>query len=152
MAVGRKRVLRLAQTVLTLIGESSAHLSVSFVGDRRMRGLNRRFRHKDRTTDVLAFAFREGRAPHGFSRAAAHLGDVVIALPAAQRQAKAGSRSVDEEIITLLIHGMLHLCGYDHERGTADALRMQRKEWHLRRRLGRIARFVRVHSHTPRLR
>jgi probable rRNA maturation factor len=146
MAVGRRQVCGLAQAVLTLIGEPSADLSVSFVGDRRMRRLNRLFRHKDRTTDVLAFAFREARAPHGFSRTAAHLGDVVIALPTAQRQAKAGSRPLDEEIVTLLIHGVLHLCGYDHERGRAEALRMQRKERHVRRRLGPINRFVRAHS------
>ena len=147
MAVGRSRVLELAQAVLALIGEPSADLSVSFVGDRRMRRLNRHFRRKDRTTDVLAFAFREARAPHGFSRTAAHLGDVVIALPTAQRQAKAGSRSLEEEIIALLIHGVLHLCGSDHERSRAEALRMQRKERHLRRRLGPIDRFVRAHSH-----
>jgi rRNA maturation RNase YbeY len=139
-------MLGLAQAVLALIGEPSAELSVSFVGDRRMRRLNSRFRRQDRTTDVLAFAFREGRAPHGFSRTAAQLGDVVIALPTAQRQAKAASRSLEEEIVTLLIHGVLHLCGYDHERGRVEALRMRRKERHLRRRLGPIERFVRAHS------
>jgi rRNA maturation RNase YbeY len=108
-----------------------------------MRRLNHRFRHKDRSTDVLAFAFREGRAPHGFNGRATHLGDVVIALPTAERQAKAANRPLEEEIVTLLIHGVLHLCGYDHERGKAEALRMQRKERQMRRRLGRIPPFVR---------
>ena len=145
LAIGRRRVCGLAQAVLTFLGEASADLSVSFVGDRRMRRLNYRFRHKDRSTDVLAFAFREGRAPHGFNCRTAHLGDVVIALPTAERQARAANRSLEEEIVTLLIHGVLHLCGYDHERNRAEAMRMQRKERQMRRRLGRIPRFVRSH-------
>ena len=143
VTVGRKRVLGLAQAVLECIGESSADMSVSLVGDGRMRRLNRQYRQKDRSTDVLAFAFREGVAPHRFNRSAAHLGDVIIARPTAERQAKAALRSVDEEIVALLIHGVLHLCGYDHERSADDALRMQRKERQVRRRLGPIARFVR---------
>ena len=144
VTVGRKRVLNLAQAVLNCIGESSADMSVSFVGDRRMRRLNRQYRHKDRSTDVLAFAFREARSPHRFNRSAAHLGDVVIALPTAQRQARVAHRSLEEEIVALLIHGVLHLCGYDHERGRHEALRMHRKERQVRRRLGAIARFVRA--------
>jgi probable rRNA maturation factor len=144
VTVGRKRLLKLVQAVLNCIGESSADMSVSFVGDRRMRRLNRQYRHKDRSTDVLAFAFREARAPHRLNRSAAHLGDVVIALPTAQRQARAGHRSLEEEIVALLIHGVLHLCGYDHERGGHEALRMHRKERQVRRRLGAIARFVRA--------
>jgi probable rRNA maturation factor len=141
---GRRRVLRLAQTVLKLIGEPSADMSVSVVGDRRMRRLNHRFRHKDRSTDVLAFAFREARAPHCFHRTGAQLGDVVIALPTAQRQAKAARRPLEEELVALLIHGVLHLCGYDHERSKAEAQRMKRKERQMRRRLGPIGRFVRA--------
>jgi rRNA maturation RNase YbeY len=134
----------LAQSVLKLSGEPSAELSVSFVGDRRMRRLNHRFRHKDRSTDVLAFAFREARAPHSFNRTGAHLGDVIIALPSAQRQAKAARRPLEEELVALMIHGVLHLCGYDHERGRTEAQRMRRKERQIRRRLGPIGRFVRV--------
>jgi probable rRNA maturation factor len=143
LVVGRRRVRGLAQAVLTFLGEPSADLSLLFVGDRRMRRLNHRFRHKDRSTDVLAFACREGRAPHGFNRGTAPLGDVVIALPTAERQARAANHSLEEEIVTLLIHGVLHLCGYDHERGASEALRMQRKERQMRRRLGLIPPFVR---------
>jgi rRNA maturation RNase YbeY len=143
VALGRTRLRGLAEAVLKLLGEASSDLSVSFVGDLRMRRLNRRFRRKDRSTDVLAFAFREGRAPHNFHGRASHLGDVVIALPTAERQAKAANRALEEEIMALLIHGVLHLCGYDHERGRAEAVRMQRKERLVRRRLGRIPPFVR---------
>jgi probable rRNA maturation factor len=138
---GRQRVLRLAQTILDLIGESSADLGLSFVGDRRMRGLNHRFRGKDRSTDVLAFASREARTPAS-PVSTQLLGDIVISVPTALRQAKEGHRSLEEEIVALLIHGALHLCGYDHERGHAESRRMRREERTVRLALGRIANFA----------
>ena len=141
---GRQNVLRLAQAVLDLIGESSADLGLSFVGDRRMRSLNHRFRGKDRSTDVLAFALREARTP--LSRLSRQvLGDIVISVPTALRQAKEGRRSLEEEIVALLIHGALHLCGYDHERGHAESRRMRRKERTVRLALGRIRCFTGRH-------
>ena len=114
---------RSARAILADVGEASAELSIMFVGDQRMRGLNRRYRGKDRTTDVLAFAMRE--APES---SASLLGDVVIAVPTAARQAKEGQRSLDEELTVLLVHGILHLCGYDHERSEKEARRMHRRE------------------------
>ena len=66
------------------------------------------------------------------------LGDIVISVPTAMRQAKDGQRSLDEEIVALLVHGILHLCGYDHERSKDEALRMQRRERMVRRCLGKI--------------
>ena len=117
------RLEGLARAILSDVGETSAELGVLFVGDQRMRSFNRRYRGKDRTTDVLAFAMRE--APN-FS---AHLlGDVVIAVPTAARQARQGQRSLDEELTILLVHGILHLCGYDHERSEKEARRMHRRE------------------------
>ena len=149
VTIGRNRVLSLAQSVLFLVGERSADMSILLVGDRRMRSINRRFRHRDRSTDVLAFAFREAGGPHDFHRDAAHLGDVVISLPTARRQAKAARRPLEEELVALLIHGVLHLCGYDHERSQAQALRMARKERQILRRLGPTWRFVRVNHTLP---
>lgn len=113
----------LAQKLLKTVGESRAELSVELVGDRRMRELNRRYRGHDAPTDVLAFAMREGPGP-----VSPLLGDVVISLPTAERQAVRHGHSIDQEIATLLIHGVLHLCGYDHERGGKEARRMRRKE------------------------
>ena len=143
ITIDRARLSRLAQTVLRKVGESSADVCVSFIGDRRMRGLNLRFRGKERSTDVLAFAAREADTPHAMRQPTRPLGDVVISVPTALRQAKKGQRSLDEEIVTLLVHGILHLCGYDHERSKNEALRMQRRERMVRRCLGRIPRFVR---------
>ena len=123
---------RLARAILSEVGETSAELGILFVGDQRMRGFNRQYRGKDRTTDVLAFAMREG--PHSSEIL---LGDVVIAVPTATRQAKQGHRSLDEELTVLLVHGVLHLCGYDHERSEKEARRMHRRERMILRSIAR---------------
>jgi probable rRNA maturation factor len=99
-----------------------------------MRSLNRQYRGKDRTTDVLSFPLREGR----FSRVQPHvLGDIVLSLPAAARQAKAAGEPYHIEIERLLVHGYLHLLGYDHERSRAEARRMDGREQRLREALQR---------------
>jgi probable rRNA maturation factor len=125
---------RLARAILSDVGEASAELGILFVGDQRMRGLNRRYRGKDRTTDVLAFPMRG--VPHSSSHL---LGDVVIAVPTAARQAKQGHRSLDEELTVLLVHGILHLCGYDHERSETEARRMYRRERMILRSISRLS-------------
>jgi probable rRNA maturation factor len=124
---------RLTRAILSDVGEASAELGILFVGDQRMRALNRRYRGKDRTTDVLAFAMR------GAAHSSSHLlGDVVIAVPTAVRQAKQGQRSLDEELTVLLVHGILHLCGYDHERSEKEARRMHRREQMILRSIARL--------------
>jgi rRNA maturation RNase YbeY len=70
------------------------------------------------------------------------LGDVVIAVPMATRQAKQGKRSLDEELTVLLVHGILHLCGYDHERNEREAHRMHRREQKILRSLVRWPKLV----------
>lgn len=135
------RIQRLAETILKAVGESTAELSLDVVGDGRMRRLNREFRRKDTPTDVLAFSMREAASP-----VSSLLGDVVISLPTAARQASARRHSLDVEIATLLIHGVLHLCGYDHERSDAEARRMRRKEQDILRALGRIPTLVKARN------
>ncbi len=136
------RLDRQARAILSDVGESSAELGILFVGDRRMKSLNHRYRGKARTTDVLAFAMRE--APHA---SAGLLGDVVIAVPTAVRQAKEGGRSLDEELTVLLVHGILHLCGYDHERSEQEARRMQRRERMVLRSIGSMPKRVNRKQH-----
>jgi rRNA maturation RNase YbeY len=151
VTIDQARVDRLARAILSDVGETAADLGILFVGDQQMRGLNRRYRGKDRTTDVLAFAMREAVAPHGStgspsrvqSRDAARrtpdmLGDVVISVPTARRQAKEAGRSLEEELAWLLVHGILHLCGYDHERGEKEARRMHRRERMILRSIARL--------------
>ena len=132
--------------ILADVGETSAELGILFVGDQRMRSLNRQYRGKDRTTDVLAFAMREAAKSHVLRQAQGRpvrlapdmLGDVVISVPTAARQAKEGQRSLDEELTVLLIHGILHLCGYDHERSEKEARRMYRRERMIQRSIARV--------------
>jgi len=134
----------LAARVLRAAGAARSSVSLLLVGDRTMRGLNRRYRRKDRTTDVLAFLARGAppRTPYVPRGTSALLGDVVISLPQAVRQAKAAGHSTDREMTLLLIHGTLHLLGYDHERSARAARRMHRKERAVLRGLGRIPRLI----------
>ena len=133
------RLERLARAILSDVGEASAEMGILFVGDQRMRGLNRRYRGKDRTTDVLAFAMREAFTPHASRLTPDMLGDVVISVPTAWRQAKEAGRSLDEELAWLLVHGILHLCGYDHVRSEKEARRMHRRERMILRSIARLS-------------
>jgi len=118
------RARRFLNRALGLAGGAAAEVSVVVCGDARMRALNRRYRKKDRTTDVLSFP--AGPAADGF------LGDLVISAPEARRQARRAGVPLRAAMEKLLLHGLLHLLGYDHEtdRGEMDAL-----EARLRRRL-----------------
>jgi len=132
------RLERLARAILSDVGETSAELGIMLVGDQRMRGLNRRYRGKDRTTDVLAFAMRKAFTLHALRLTPDMLGDVVISVPTAWRQAKEARRSLDEELTWLLVHGILHLCGYDHARSEREARRMHRRERMILRSIARL--------------
>ncbi len=126
--VRRPSLIRLAQRILMAVGEAKSELSLELIGDARIRRLNREYRKQDRITDVLAFPMREGIVPRGRCPQTSMLGDVVISLPTAIRQAQKAGRSIDVELAALLVHGVLHLCGYDHERGPGEAARMSRRE------------------------
>ena len=118
------RLGRQARHLLRDLRLDRAELSIVLVSDREMRALNRRWCHRDRPTDVLSFAQREGAggAPDGL------LGDVVISVDGARRQAAERGETPGRAADRLLIHGLLHLLGYDHERSVAEARRMQRRE------------------------
>jgi probable rRNA maturation factor len=107
-----------------------AGLTVAFVSDRAMRQLNRRWRGKRGTTDVLSFPSEQDAFEKSVGLS---LGDVVISVEQAARQAAEHGLSFDGEVAQLILHGLLHLCGYDHEtdRGQMNALELR-----LRRRLG----------------
>jgi probable rRNA maturation factor len=119
-------------SLLRSIGLRNAELSVLFVGDRAMRTLNRRYRGKDKTTDVLSFSMREGRFPDIQPDI---LGDIVISVPTALCRAVDAGHSLRREIDCLLVHGLAHLLGYDHERGSEEARKMKRLETRLMKRL-----------------
>lgn len=111
--------------VVAELAPSAASLAVRLVGDRSMQRLNRTYRGKDQTTDVLSF-------PGEATLEGEHLGDIVIAVPVARRQAVEHGHPLRVELETLLLHGVLHCLGYDHETDDGSMMRLERR---LRRRL-----------------
>jgi len=104
---------------------ADANISVLLVGDDRMRQLNLAYRGIDRTTDVLSFSQLEGLS---MNRGTAVLGDIVISAGQAARQAADRGVGLDQELASLLVHGLLHLIGYDHEKNRYQAGKMKEKE------------------------
>ena len=130
------RFLRLAAAAAGLHGE----VSVLLTGDEAIRALNRKYRRIDKPTDVLSFPAAE--IAEGLA------GDLVISLETARWQAEERGHSLEMEIKVLLLHGLLHLAGYDHE---ADNGAMHRKEVRLRRELGLTAGLIeRAHAKASR--
>jgi len=129
--VNRQRRLKLdteawstfAMKCLDAIGKSESSATIAFVSDKRIRELNRQFRGVDKATDVLSFPAEENL----------NLGDVAVSVDTATVQAKDNGLTFDEEVAQLILHGLLHLCGYDHETDNGE---MNRLEIKLRKRLG----------------
>jgi probable rRNA maturation factor len=115
-----RRRLRVLTRALAISG---AELSVLLTDDEHIHELNRDYRSVDRPTDVLAFAMREGEMG---DVASGVLGDVVVSVETARRQAAGSRRHVLEEVTMLLTHGVLHLLGWDHETAAKD--RKMRRE------------------------
>jgi probable rRNA maturation factor len=109
--------------LLAALKKNKSELSIALVGDKEMRPLNAKYRRNNKTTDVLAFPSDE-KHPAG----SVLLGDVVISVEQARRQAKERKKTVKSEMVTLLIHGILHLLGYDHERSERQAKVMRSLE------------------------
>lgn len=103
--------------MLAVLGHADAEVSIVLCGDSEIRELNREYRGKDSPTDVLAFAMREGRGPQPRMGVPEMLGDVVISVQTAERQARAGLLA---EVTMLLAHGLLHLLGHDHRTDAED--------------------------------
>jgi probable rRNA maturation factor len=127
--VNRQRRLKLdteawstfANTALDAIGKSETSATIAFVSDKRILALNRQFRGVDKTTDVLSFPAEEE----------SNLGDIAVSVDTATVQAKENGLTLDDEIAQLILHGLLHLCGYDHETDNGEMnwleLRLRRK-------------------------
>ncbi len=113
-----------AQTVLTAQGIEKAELSILLCDDEFIQALNARYRNQDAATDILSFSMNEGEAVLQGDHV---MGDVVISLQTAERHAADERHSMERELGILLIHGILHLLGYDHER-VEDARVMEGRE------------------------
>ena len=112
-----------AARAATAIGNTDSSATIAFVSDKTIRQLNRQFRGVDKATDVLSFPAEDE----------ANLGDVAISVDTAAVQAKETGLTFDEEVAQLILHGLLHLSGYDHETDNGE---MNRLELRLRRKLG----------------
>ena len=117
----KKRV----QQIMTYLGCADKELSVVFGSDRMLQELNRIYRHKDSPTNVLAFP---QRPTYEGEPATAILGDVIVSLPTAAREACVLQQALEERVVYLLLHGILHLLGYDHERSAAQRRCMEALE------------------------
>lgn len=115
----------LADRILERIGSRESSATIAFVSDNKIRQLNRRYRGIDKATDVLSF-------PSG-NDDDVELGDIVVSVEKASVQARQNGLTMEQEIAQLILHGLLHLCGYDHETDNGE---MNRLELRLRRELG----------------
>jgi probable rRNA maturation factor len=115
---------RNSRILLSALRHPEAELSIVLVDDRQITAMNRAYLNREGPTNVIAFPMQEGRFAH-FSPQL--LGDVVISVDTAWREAQLAGMDLDERLTQLVVHGLLHLCGYDHEHDAADARRMAAK-------------------------
>lgn len=117
--------------------EGKAEVNVTFVDDAQIRELNLQYRKKDAPTDVLSFPMGENRKfDLDPDTGAFVLGDVVISLERAEEQAKKYGHSLQQEVAFLTVHSMLHILGYDHEKGGVEAMHMHEREENVMAALG----------------
>ena len=121
-----------AERIFESVSEAEGKTAtVAFVSDRKMRELNKLFRGSDSTTDVLSFSFQSDKFenPDVFLDEN-NLGDIIISVEQAARQARENDLDLDTEIKQLILHGVLHLCGYDHETdsGVMNALELKLRD------------------------
>ncbi|MBN4054646.1 rRNA maturation RNase YbeY [Nitrospira defluvii] len=129
--IDNDQVIEWARQILLMQKMSKGELGLVFVNNRRIQIFNREYRMIDRPTDVLAFPMREG---FGGDLHPAFLGDVMISLEMVERDARRYPCEVEAQLLHLIIHGILHLLGYDHTRSALEAKRMARREkWILNR-------------------
>ena len=119
---------KFGENALSAMGARDRDATIVFVSNNKIRELNRQFRRKPYVTDVLSFA----ATPEKFELAQPNLGEIVISLEQASKQAKENHLSLSKEIKQLILHGLLHLSGYDHE---TDSGQMNRVELKLRKKL-----------------
>jgi len=121
---GAERLVRRAARAA--VGPRAKSLTVALADDKRVRALNKRDRKKDKPTNVLSY-------PSGEQK---FLGDVVLARQTVWREAREQNKTPADHLVHLVVHGTLHLLGYDHETGTEDAERMEARERRILARLG----------------
>jgi len=131
--ISKRYVRSTVKIILENLGCLDKEISISFYKDEDIQNLNKKYLNKDYPTNVLSFSLQEGEFGDINPQI---LGDVVISVDTAQRDADKSGLTLQQEINFLIIHGILHLLGYDHEKTTKEKMRkMQRKEKELFRLL-----------------
>ncbi len=125
--IDRHHAAELSRAVLDRIGRDKNSLTITFIRDRAMRKLNRDYRGIDKPTDVLSFAYHEAEDDFVAESETHNLGDVVISVETADRYRKEPGLTFEREIECLIIHGALHLAGYDHETDNGEMNRLEKK-------------------------
>lgn len=126
--ISPKRLRKLANWLLVQCGASDHNVSVLLVDDKQIKRLNDQYRHKNRPTNVLSFPFRDGADEFPVDLPIKELGDIIISVETAMREAVEYSISFDDRMNWLMVHGMLHLLGYDHELSKREEKGMLKKE------------------------
>ncbi|MBX6395245.1 MAG: rRNA maturation RNase YbeY [Alicyclobacillaceae bacterium] len=122
-------VTRVLEEAARREGVSDAEVSVTLVDDRRIWELNREYRGVDRPTDVLSFAMREGEEEPVLGEDGRELlGDIIISVETAERQAREYGHSLERELAFLAVHGFLHLLGYDHQSPEEEGVMFAKQE------------------------
>lgn len=115
--LNQRKIKRIIKKVLQLLKvDEKTEISVLFTDDKFIRSLNNKYRGIDKPTDVLSFSLQEGAIKSTEVENDKLLGDIIISVETAQRQADTLNHSIERELTVLLIHGLLHLSGYDHEK------------------------------------
>jgi len=131
-SLNSRKIRKELEAALIMLGFNNAELSVSFVSSSQIKTLNESYRGIPKETDVLSFPMEDGSTKDTADQRPLMLGDIVISVPKAICQAAEYNTSFDSELRRLLIHGLLHLIGYDHETGAYEKRRMEKKEKELR--------------------
>lgn len=129
--INQKNLKRIAIEVLKKEKNRNKNFSIAFIGANRMRKLNKEYRNKNRVTDILAFPENEiefGKSYPKRLKKTRNLGEIVICLREIKKNSKRLKISFKEELNRVLIHGILHLLGYDHEKEIKEVLKMKMKE------------------------
>jgi probable rRNA maturation factor len=125
VTVDAREIGSAARRILKTLGYAGYELTIVLVEDREIARLNRQYFHRNRPTNVISFPLMDDSPVSLRSRI---LGDVVISAETAQRDAREAGEKTEQEILFLMIHGILHLAGYDHEGPAAERRKMEAKE------------------------
>ena len=124
--INRRKIRSAILKILKILECADKEISINFVDDAKIKQLNKQYLGKDKATNVLSFSLREDEYGNINPQV---LGDIIISVETAQKDAVYGNLTVDQEIDFLIIHGLLHLLGYDHENtNTKETSKMRKKE------------------------